>query len=804
MIDASRAGSIQTEAAAEAPRELSDLVSTGRALLHRAGLASAVAIAAGTAAVAWSSPTVVRTAGFVAVLAMVAAVVIDHDRSAVPGRFLALAGLSVLTVADAGLADVGPLTMASASTLWRPVLAIAAYPILGRAVLEVIGRHRQVRATDVVVEAVLIGAAAAIALQLVVSRLSSATEGWDPAGAAFVSLLAGLDVALVVLVARSLTSEATRRAPIFIIGGASAALFVGHLLAALRLTGLVTTPLATTAPIALGLVAFGAATVLDVMRARPPAVPAEAPLFSSAHAGIVVVAVVAAPAVLTAQVVWGVAVSGSVAVGAGLIGSVLGIHIVSLLQERADSEHQATHDVLTDLPNRLLFMDRLERALAHAQRNGAPVGVLYIDLDRFKDVNDTFGHDAGDQLLREMAARLATSARHEDTVARLAGDEFAVLLPHLAAADDVLIVANRVLAALRRPIDLADHSIHGGASIGVAVSPHDGSTPAELVNAADAAMYRAKDRGGAVVEVFSAALHEKATTRLELETALRQAIADDELVLYYQPIVEVAGGRTCGAEALVRWNHPERGMVPPNDFIPVAELSDLIIDLGEWVIDAACRQLAEWSLEGENDRFVTINVSPRHFRQDLASSIAASLRETGVDPGRLVVELTENAAVEDVVEVAERLRELRQLGVKAAIDDFGTGYCGLQYLGELPVSTLKLDRSFVQSMTPSSAAVVAATIAMSRSLGMTLVVEGVETEEQRRFLEAHGCDRMQGFFLGRPMPASDFLARVQAEDRADADARLEEAMAGVFEAGTEVPSDLAAEIVPSVAEPAQG
>jgi diguanylate cyclase (GGDEF)-like protein len=397
--------------------------------------------------------------------------------------------------------------------------------------------------------------------------------------------------------------------------------------------------------------------------------------------------------------------------------------------------------------------------------------VLYIDLDRFKDVNDTFGHDAGDRLLQDTAARLAECARHEDTVARLAGDEFAVLLPHLSSADDVGLVANRILDSLRDPIDLDGVQIHSIGSVGAAVFPNDGRTPGELLSAADAAMYRAKDRGGAVVELFSAELHEQAATRLELETMLHHAIHRDELVLFYQPIVEATTGRTCGAEALVRWIHPERGMVPPGDFIPVAEQSDLIIELGEWVIGAACRQLARWSQLGLGDRFVTINVSPRHFREDLATSITTALRETGADPSRLVVELTETAAVEDVALVAARLRELRQLGIKAAIDDFGTGYCGLQYLGDLPVSTLKLDRSFVQSMTPSNAAIVAATIAMSRTLGLTMVAEGVETEEQRRFLQSQGCDRLQGYHLGRPMPADEMIERLQAEDRAAAAAR---------------------------------
>jgi EAL domain-containing protein (putative c-di-GMP-specific phosphodiesterase class I) len=276
-------------------------------------------------------------------------------------------------------------------------------------------------------------------------------------------------------------------------------------------------------------------------------------------------------------------------------------------------------------------------------------------------------------------------------------------------------------------------------------------------------MYQAKDAGGGRVGVFSAQLHHVATTRLELETSLVRAIEQDELVLHYQPIVDAKTGHTCGAEALVRWNHPERGLVPPGEFIPVAELSDLIVRLGDWVIREACHEAARWADLGLEGHFVTVNISSRHFRTDLVSTVAAALREHGVDPSMLVIELTESTAVEDVGLVADRLRELRQIGVKAAIDDFGTGYCGLQYLGDLPVSTLKLDRSFVQAMTPRSAAIVAATIAMTRSLGMTLVAEGVENADQRRFLESQGCDRMQGYHLGRPMPGDEFVDRIRAE-----------------------------------------
>lgn len=726
-------------------------------------LVLAVVLAALAVVLAYLAPTIIRGSAAVAVVAVAVAVALGRDAALGRRLVVAGAGLGVLAVADGGLLDPDDVM-----TMWRPMAALVAYPVLGRVLLTVVGRYRLFRRTDVIVEGVLVGGAVAIATQVGIEWWATtsglAATSLGPVGSAIPALLVGLDVALVVVVARSVTASTLRCAPVQVVAVATSLLTVGHVLAAVATASGTVPGVAVEGTIAAAFVVVSAGALHSARFAGLTEAPHEVPLFSSGHAGIVVLAVLAPSTLIAAQFVWGLSVSGAVSVGAVLIGMVLASHVVGLLRERAGSEHQATHDALTELPNRLLFTDRLERALAHAERNGSPVGVLYIDLDRFKDVNDTLGHESGDRLLQETAKRLAGCARHEDTVARLAGDEFAVLLPHLASADDITIVADRVLAALAEPVDLGDEVIRNGGSIGVAVYPEDGLTPPDLINAADAAMYRAKDEGGAAVALFSAERHEHVATRLALETALHKAIEQDELVLHYQPIIECSDGRTCGAESLVRWNHPERGMVPPGEFIPVAEKSDLIIKLGDWVIHEACFELARWNTLGSGDRFITVNVSPRHFRQDLVSSITAALRESGADPSRLVVELTENAAVDDVALVAERLRELRNLGVRAAIDDFGTGYCGLQYLVDLPVSTLKLDRSFVQAMTPSSAAIVAATIAMSKSLGLTLVAEGVETAEQRRFLERNGCDRMQGFHLGRPMPADDFVDRFHVED----------------------------------------
>ena len=426
--------------------------------------------------------------------------------------------------------------------------------------------------------------------------------------------------------------------------------------------------------------------------------------------------------------------------------------------------------------------------------------------DRFKDVNDTLGHEVGDQLLKVVSRRLVECARDEDTVARLAGDEFAVLLPHLADADDVLVVAERILDALGEPTMIGGQRVRNAGSVGVAVFPDDGNTANDLLAAADSAMYRAKEHGGASVGVFSSELYRHAATRLEIENALVDGLGRGELVLHYQPIVDAESGRIAGAEALVRWQHPEQGLLGPAEFIPVAEQSDLISTIGRHVIVEACEELARWSSAGIHDRYIAVNVSGRQFRHDLVSHVTAALRDTGVDPGRLVLEITESAAVDDLDCVAGCLRELRALGVRAAIDDFGTGYCGLQYLGDLPVSTLKLDRSFVQSMTPSAAAIVAATIAMAHSLGLTLVAEGVENEDQRRFLARSGCDLLQGFGIARPMPADalrtvlrDAGRRSVGQDEARADEHRADERAAL--AARPPRPDSPAPVEPAPAEP---
>lgn len=701
-------------------------------------------------------PTPLRIAGLVALLAVTGIAWSRRSAGATNGTIALAAGLAVLVVSDVGIPET-----ATTSVGWPMFVVLAAYPCIGYACVEHVQRHRRIRESDLIVEAALLGAAAAILVQAVVewqvsNRFGAAGSAVSSPASSQAAVLVGLDVVVLVIAIRAFTVESARRAPVSLLAAATALLAAVHTSVAYQTAAGGSTTVFELVAV-LPLLTFAAAAALDALVETPDRMIHDVQRFSPTHAVVVAVSVLAGPAVLCFQIATDVELSATVAVGTTVSALVLAWHLVSLLRERASGEHRATHDPLTDLPNRVLLLDRIERALAHAERAGTPVGILYLDLDRFKDVNDSLGHDVGDQLLAVTARRLLGCARNEDTVARIAGDEFAILLPHLDAPEDVMVVAERVTEALIEPVTLDGQRVRCPASVGIAAYPDDGRTPAALLTAADDAMYRAKDRGGATVGVFSSDAYSQAATRLEVESDLVAGLERGELVLHYQPILDVASGQIAGAEALVRWQHPTKGLLSPAEFIPVAEQSELIDAVGRAVLHQACAELTRWGVAGVPDSFIAVNVSGKQFRRDVVSDVTAALRETGVRPERLLLEITETAAVDDVSGVAERLHELRALGVRAAIDDFGTGYCGLQYLGELPVSTLKLDRSFVQSMTPSSAAIVAATIAMAHSLGLTLVAEGVETEDQRRFLQRSGCDRLQGYLLGRPMPGSDLL-----------------------------------------------
>ncbi|MDE4911197.1 MULTISPECIES: EAL domain-containing protein [Methylobacterium] len=423
--------------------------------------------------------------------------------------------------------------------------------------------------------------------------------------------------------------------------------------------------------------------------------------------------------------------------------------------------HMARHDGLTDLPNRALFYERLEIRLADLHLHGGACAVLCLDLDRFKAVNDSLGHAAGDFLLRAVAHRIRAVLRAEDMVARLGGDEFAVLVADAGDPAHAETLAARLIAAVQAPIRFGKQRLKVGLSVGIAQAPGHGPDSETLFRRADLALCRAKAEGGNTHRVFEPTMDEAEAARRDLERDLRQAIEGDELILHYQPQVSTATGRLVGFEALVRWEHPTRGLVPPNAFIPLAEESDLILLLGEWVLRAASREAARWSRPLK----VAVNLSPRQFQQaDLPERILAILTETGLAPTRLELEITETLIINDMARALGILRRLKAFGISIAMDDFGTGYSSLATLQAFPFDKIKIDRSFVGHVEVSAqaAVIVRAVLGLGRSLGMSVVAEGVETDAQMRFLAAEACDEAQGYLISKPQPIEHFAEQIGA------------------------------------------
>jgi diguanylate cyclase (GGDEF)-like protein len=438
----------------------------------------------------------------------------------------------------------------------------------------------------------------------------------------------------------------------------------------------------------------------------------------------------------------------------GAIGACLDITERKRAEETARS--LAYHDVLTGLPNRLLMRDRLVQGLALCRRDRRPLGLLFMDLDRFKLVNDSLGHGTGDRLLQMVAERLRGCVREGDTVARLGGDEFTILLPGLAQGTDAAAVATKVLESLRRrPYSVDGHDLYVTSSVGISVFPDDGDDPETLLKNADAAMYRAKDQGRDQYQLYAPAMNAAAMVRLSLESGLRRALANGELVLHYQPLVHLGDRRVYGVEALLRWQHPELGLLPPGEFIPVAEVTGLALEFGPWVLRTACAQVKRWQASGFPELSLAVNLTAREFDQsDLVEKVAAALAETGLEARFLDLEITESRAMQNAEATVRTLRGLKSLGVRISIDDFGTGYSSLAYLTRFPIDTLKIDQSFIRDITRDAddAALTAAMIAMAHNLNLQVVAEGVETEQQLAFLMAGHCDRMQGFLFSRPLP----------------------------------------------------
>jgi diguanylate cyclase (GGDEF)-like protein/PAS domain S-box-containing protein len=439
--------------------------------------------------------------------------------------------------------------------------------------------------------------------------------------------------------------------------------------------------------------------------------------------------------------------------------------------ERKRAEEQikelAYHDALTGLPNRLLFNDRLAVAVAQAHRSASRLAILFLDLDRFKVINDSLGHSLGDRLLQEVAERLQAGVRQGDTVARLGGDEFILLLPGIGRAEDAAKVAEKILETLKFPIRLEDRELFVTASVGISLYPEDGFDVESLIKNADTAMYRAKEQGRDNFQLYTHAMNETAVERLGLESSLRKALPGGQLVLHYQPLLDLITGKVHGVEALLRWHHPERGLVLPSEFLNIAEITSLIVPMGPWTLRTACARARAWQEQGQPSLTVAVNLSARQFQQpDLVTQVKRALDETGLPPSSLDLEITETHAMQNAEATIMTLRELKRLGVRISIDDFGIGYSSLSYLKRLPIDTLKIDQSFVRDITtdPDDAAIATAVIALAHTLKLQVVAEGVETQEQLEFLAARHCDRMQGYLFSRPLPADEcgeFLSRAR-------------------------------------------
>ena len=448
---------------------------------------------------------------------------------------------------------------------------------------------------------------------------------------------------------------------------------------------------------------------------------------------------------------------------AALIGSL--VDVTDRKRAEAQVAERAFVDALTRLPNRVRFMERLETELAQSRRYGRKLAVVHLDLDAFKFVNDNWGHSAGDRLLQSLALRLTRGVREVDTIARIGADEFLILVPDLRQGEDLSRFAQKLLALASHPVEIDERTLQVTASVGVATYPDDGQDAESLLRNADTAMYRAKDLGGNNFELCTPELTAMAVERLELQSGLRLALDRDELVLHYQPLVSISTGRMVGLEALVRWQHPQKGFLPPATFIPVAEESGLILPLGDWVLRTATSQLKAWHATGLALR-ISVNFSARQFRErNLVHTVERALSDAGLEPSHLEVEITESIAMEGAEIVVANLNLLRSMGVGIAIDDFGTGYSSMTYLKTFPITSLKIDRSFVTDLAanPADAGIVRAIVEMAHGSKLGVIAEGVETREQFQFLQKYGCDEMQGYWVSRPLPIDGVDRKIEEE-----------------------------------------
>ncbi|MBE9567684.1 MAG: EAL domain-containing protein [Proteobacteria bacterium] len=419
----------------------------------------------------------------------------------------------------------------------------------------------------------------------------------------------------------------------------------------------------------------------------------------------------------------------------------------------------AYRDTLTDLPNRLLFSDRLEQAVIRAERSKTSMALMLVDIDDFKLVNDSFGHDAGDKLIKAVGHLISKSLRRADTIARLGGDEFAVIIEGIDSPDDAISIADNLTTILEHNVRLDDQETYTSASIGIAVYPGDGKDPRTLLKNADTAMYRAKENGRHCFQFYKPEMSVTAMERLDLENSLKSAFEKDEFLLHYQPIIDIHKNVVVGVEALLRWQHPDKGMIQPSDFISIIEDCGLIVPVGEWLINSVCKQLKHWADAGLEDQNVSINLSPRQFKeQDLVALFTQAMSEYGVDGSSLSVEVTERTLIDNVGEVEGVLKKLRAMGIRVLLDDFGTGYASLAYLKEFPIDVVKIDRAFVAGIPDSEedSAIVDAIAGLTRGLKLSLLAEGVENDRQLSVLKSIGCQFGQGFYWSKALPGTEY------------------------------------------------
>ncbi|MBU1236804.1 MAG: EAL domain-containing protein [Gammaproteobacteria bacterium] len=434
-------------------------------------------------------------------------------------------------------------------------------------------------------------------------------------------------------------------------------------------------------------------------------------------------------------------------------------------EHRRQLQYLAYHDVLTGLPNQLLVKDRLVQAAAYADRSGGRVALLFLDLDNFKTINDTLGHPIGDALLKAVSERLIGTIRDTDTLSRQGGDEFLIVLSDVKTSDDIASLADKVLERVAVPFHIEGHELSTSASIGIAIHPDDSRDFDALLKKADTALYEAKEAGRNTYRFFTERMNAEASEYLYVRAGLRRAVEQHEFLLHYQPQIDLTSGAVVGAEALIRWNHPEHGWILPSRFVPVAEDSGLIVPIGEWVLHEACRQLAAWRATGMQDLTVAVNLSGVQFKRgNVERTVTAALDASGLPPRLLELELTESILIRDTESVLATVHQLKEIGVRLSIDDFGTGYSSLSYLKRFNVDKLKIDQSFVRdfSSDPDDAAIVRAIIQMAGSLNLRTIAEGVETSDVRDQLSACGCDEAQGYHFARPLPPVEFERFVKA------------------------------------------